>query len=37
MSLLEGDLIEVEALRDVKVELIAKKEVKYDPSYLENH
>ncbi len=27
VSLLEGDLVEVEALRDVKVELIAKKEV----------
>ncbi len=29
VSLLEGDLVEVEALRDVKLELIAKKEVLY--------
>ena len=27
VSLLEGDLAEVEAMRDVKIELIAKKEV----------
>ncbi len=27
VSLLEGDLADVEAMRDVKVELIAKKEV----------
>ena len=29
VSLLEGDLAEVEALRDVKVELLTKKEVSY--------